>query len=241
MKGVKAVVMAGGQGTRLRPLTIGRPKPMVPVVNQPILAHILDLLKRNGITEVVITLQFLPDIIRDYFGNGEELDMVIHYCTETLPLGTAGSVKNAQKYLDDTFIVISGDALTDFNLPEIIDAHNRNGALATVTLYRVPDPLEYGVTITDAEGRITQFLEKPSWGEVMSDTVNTGMYVLEPEVLDYCEEDKSCDFSQDLFPLLLKKEAPLRSCLLRLLVRYRRYQRIYASQLRPPGRQSQPR
>jgi mannose-1-phosphate guanylyltransferase/phosphomannomutase len=209
MKGVKAVVMAGGQGTRLRPLTIGRPKPMVPVVNQPILAHILDLLKRNGITEVVITLQFLPDIIRDYFGNGEELDMVIHYCTETLPLGTAGSVKNAQKYLDDTFIVISGDALTDFNLPEIIDAHNRNGALATVTLYRVPDPLEYGVTITDAEGRITQFLEKPSWGEVMSDTVNTGMYVLEPEVLDYCEEDKSCDFSQDLFPLLLKKEAPL--------------------------------
>lgn len=209
MKAVKAVVMAGGQGTRLRPLTIGRPKPMVPVVNKPILAHILDLLKRNGITEVVITLQLLPDIITDYFGDGEEMGMVIHYSTETLPLGTAGSVKNAQRYLDDTFIVISGDALTDFNLQEIVDAHKRNEATATVTLYRVPNPLEYGVTITDSEGRITQFLEKPSWGEVISDTVNTGIYVLEPEVLDYCDEGKSCDFSRDLFPLLLEKDAPL--------------------------------
>lgn len=207
MKGVRAVVMAGGQGTRLRPLTIGRPKPMVPVVNQPILSHILDLLRRNGITEVVITLQFLPDIIKDYFGNGEEMGMAISYSTERVPLGTAGSVKRAQQYLDDTFIVISGDALTDFDLQEIVDSHKRNRALATVSLYRVPNPLEYGVTITDADGRITQFLEKPSWGEVISDTVNTGIYVLEPEVLDYCGEGKPCDFSQDLFPKLLEKDA----------------------------------
>lgn len=209
MKRVKAVVMAGGQGTRLRPLTIGRPKPMVPVVNQPILSYVLDLLKRNGITEVVITLQFLPDSIKDYFGDGEELGITIHYSTETLPLGTAGSVKNAEQYLDDTFIVISGDALTDFDLRQIVDSHKRNEALATVLLYRVPNPLDYGVTITDGDGRIAQFLEKPSWGEVISDTVNTGIYVLEPEVLDYCEEGKSCDFSQDLFPTLLEKGAAL--------------------------------
>ncbi|HID65078.1 MAG TPA: nucleotidyl transferase, partial [Anaerolineae bacterium] len=124
-------------------------------------------------------------------------------------LGTAGSVKKAQEYLDETFIVISGDAVTDFDLQPLIEFHRQKGALATLTLYRVPNPLEYGVIITDEEGRIQRFLEKPSWGEVISDTVNTGIYVLEPEVLDYFERDEPFDFSKDLFPIVLERRDPL--------------------------------
>ena len=201
--------MAGGAGSRLRPLTIGRPKPMVPIVNKPCMAHILDLLKRHDITEVVVTVQYLSSVIQDYFGDGHEMGMSICYSVEDVPLGTAGSVKNAQEYLDETFVVISGDAVTDLNLQQIIEFHRQKGALATLTLYRVPNPLEYGVIITDEEGRIQQFLEKPSWGEVISDTVNTGIYVLEPQVLDYFEKDVSFDFSKDLFPMVLERRDPL--------------------------------
>jgi mannose-1-phosphate guanylyltransferase/phosphomannomutase len=206
---MKAVVMAGGEGSRLRPLTIGRPKPMVPIANKPVMAHILDLLKRHGITEVVVTLQYMADYIQDYFGDGSSLGMKINYSVEEVPLGTAGSVKNAQQYLDDTFILISGDALTDFDLTAIINYHKSKKALATLTLYSVPTPLEYGVVIIDAEGRIRQFMEKPSWGEVISDTVNTGIYVLEPQVLDYFQAGAVFDFSKDLFPILLERDDPM--------------------------------
>jgi len=206
---MKAVVMAGGVGARLRPLTIHRPKPMVPMVNKPVMAHILEFLKRHDITEVVATAHYLADVIQDRFGDGTEMGMRIRYSIEESPLGTAGSVKNAQEYLDETFLVISGDAVTDFNLTEIIDFHRRKGAIATLTLYRVPNPLEYGVVIVNEEGRIQRFLEKPSWGEVISDTVNTGIYVLEPGVLDYIEKDKPFDFSKDLFPILLERKEPL--------------------------------
>jgi mannose-1-phosphate guanylyltransferase/phosphomannomutase len=206
---MKAVVMAGGSGSRLRPLTVGRPKPMVPMVNKPVIAHILALLKNYGINEVVITLQYLADVIQDYFGSDKALDMDIHYSIEEVPLGTAGSVKNAQEYLDDTFIVISGDAVTDFNLERIVAFHKEKGAKATLTLYRVPNPLEYGVIITDSDGHITQFLEKPSWGQVISDTVNTGIYILEPEVLDYFELSQPFDFSKDLFPIIMERGDPL--------------------------------
>ncbi|NOZ28871.1 MAG: NTP transferase domain-containing protein [Chloroflexi bacterium] len=208
---MKAVVMAGGEGSRLRPLTIGRPKPMVTVANKPVMAHILDLLKRHGITEVVVTVQYLADMIQDFFGNGHSLGMEIEYAVEEMPLGTAGSVKNAEVFLsrDEPFLIISGDALTDFNLEEIISFHQDRGAIATLTLYRVPNPLEYGVIITDADGRITQFQEKPSWGEVISDTVNTGIYVIQPEVLDMIEPGKSVDWSKDIFPQLLESGAPL--------------------------------
>jgi len=206
---MKAVVLAGGQGTRLRPLTLGRPKPMVPMVNKPLLAHILDLLGRNGFAQVVMTLQRLSDVIQDYFGDGRELGMEIEYAVEEVPLGTAGSVKNAEEYLNETFLVISGDALTDFDLAKLVEFHRREGALVTITLYRVPNPLDYGVIITGKEGRVTQFVEKPSWGEVISDTVNTGIYVLEPEVLAEIEPGKACDFSRDLFPQLMAKKAPL--------------------------------
>jgi len=206
---MKAVVMAGGEGSRLRPLTIGRPKPMVPIANKAVMAHILDLLKRHGITEVVVTVQYLADVIQDYFGDGQNLGMRIHYSVEEVPLGTAGSVKNAQQYLDEPFIVISGDALTDFDLSAVIDYHQANNALATLTLYRVANPLEYGVVIVDQNGRIRRFLEKPSWGDVISDTVNTGIYVLQPEALDYFEPNQVFDFSKELFPTMLERDDPL--------------------------------
>jgi len=206
---MKAVVMAGGAGSRLRPLTIARPKPMVPLVNKPVMSHTLDLLKRYGITDVVVTVQFMAERIRDYFGDGHRYDMHIEYAMEEVPLGTAGSVKNASRFLDDTFIVISGDAITDFDLAAIIRYHQEKRAMATLTLYHVPNPLEYGVVITGEDGRIRQFLEKPSWGEVISDTVNTGIYVLEPAVLDYFAADVPFDFSKDLFPILMDKGDPL--------------------------------
>jgi mannose-1-phosphate guanylyltransferase/phosphomannomutase len=206
---MKAVVMAGGEGSRLRPLTIGRPKPMVPMVSKPVMGHILDLLKRHGITEVVVTLHFMPEAIQSYFGDGSSMGMTIHYAVEETPLGTAGSVKNAEQYLDEPFLIISGDAVTDINLQEVIAFHQEKGAEATLTLYRVPNPLEYGVIITDPDGKITQFLEKPSWGEVISDTVNTGIYVLEPAVLDLIKEGVPTDWSKDVFPELLESGRPL--------------------------------
>lgn len=206
---MKAVVMAGGEGSRLRPLTIGRPKPMVPMVSKPVMGHILDLLKRQGITEVVVTLAFMPESIQGYFGDGSSMGMKLYYAIEETPLGTAGSVKNAQEYLDEPFLIISGDAVTDINLQEVIKFHQEKGADATLTLYRVPNPLEYGVIITDPDGKITQFLEKPSWGEVISDTVNTGIYVIDPSVLDLIEEGVSTDWSKDVFPQLLDSGRPL--------------------------------
>jgi len=206
---MKAVVMAGGEGSRLRPLTIGRPKPMVPIVNRPVMEHILLLLKKHGITEVVVTLQYLANVIQDYFGDGESLGMTLHYSVEDVPLGTAGSVKLAERLLDDTFLVISGDALTDYDLTSIIEYHKTKKAVATLTLTHVDNPLEYGVVITDNTGHIRQFLEKPSWSEVISDTINTGIYVLEPEVLKRCPSGQPFDFSQDLFPGLLIDGRPI--------------------------------
>ncbi len=201
--------MAGGAGSRLRPLTMGRPKPMVPLVNKPVMAHIFDLLKRHNLTKIAATLQYMANDIQDYFGDGSAFEVELTYFIEDEPLGTAGSVKNAQPFLDETFVVISGDAVTDMNLNALIDFHREKGALVTIALYRVPNPLEYGVVITDDEGRIMQFLEKPGWAEVISDWVNTGIYVIEPEVLDYIPQGQPFDFSKDLFPMLLKKGAPL--------------------------------
>ena len=206
---MKAVVMAGGEGSRLRPLTIRRPKPMVPIAGKPVMEHILNLLKRHGITEVVVTVQYLASNIEDYFGNGSQLGMRITYSREDVPLGTAGSVKNAEEHLTEPFLVISGDALTDYNLTEIIEYHNSKKALATLTLAHVHNPLEYGVIITNEDGHIAQFLEKPSWGEVFSDTINTGIYVLDPQIFRYFEKDKPFDFSQELFPYMLKKGDPI--------------------------------
>lgn len=206
---MKAIIMAGGEGSRLRPLTCDRPKPMVPLVNRPMMEHIVALLKRYGLSEIGVTLQYLPQQIANYFTDGREFGVSMRYFTETSPLGTAGSVKNAAAFLDDTFMVISGDALTDFDLQQAIAWHRQKGGLATLVLTSVEKPLEYGVVITKEDGQITQFLEKPSWGEVFSDTVNTGIYILEPGILDYIPDATNFDFSQDLFPLLMAKGYPL--------------------------------
>ncbi len=206
---MKAIIMAGGEGTRLRPLTCNRPKPMVPVINKPVMEHIVELLKKYGIKDVGATLQYMPELIKEYFQDGKDFGVNMRYYIEETPLGTAGSVKNAEEFLDDTFVVISGDALTDINLEEAIKFHKTRKSMATLVLKKVDIPLEYGVVVTDEEGRITRFLEKPSWGEVFSDTVNTGIYILSPEVLGYYGKNEIFDFSKDLFPILLKEEKPM--------------------------------
>ncbi len=206
---MKAVIMAGGEGSRLRPLTCGLPKPMVPVMNRPVMEYSIELLKTHGIDEIGVTLQYLPECIMTHFDDGKQWDVNLRYYIEETPLGTAGSVKNADEFLDQTFIVISGDALTDIDLQDAIQFHKERGAIATLVTKRVSIPLEYGVIITDKEERITQFLEKPSWSQVFSDTVNTGIYILEPEVLDYFPKGKNFDFSKDLFPILLKEGKPM--------------------------------
>jgi mannose-1-phosphate guanylyltransferase / phosphomannomutase len=206
---MKAVVMAGGEGTRLRPLTSNQPKPMVPVVGKPCMEHILELLREHGMTEVIVTVAFLPQAIRSYFGQGETLGMEVGYSVEESPLGTAGSVKLAAKQLDETFLVISGDALCDVDLSELVAFHREKGAAVTIGLKSVDNPLEFGIVVTDEEGRIERFLEKPSWSQVFSDTINTGIYVLEPEVLNHVPTDRPYDFSKELFPYLLEMGRPL--------------------------------
>lgn len=202
---MKAVVMAGGEGSRLRPLTSRRPKPLVPIANKPVMQHIIELLALHGITEIVATLHYLADEIESAFGDGGALGVKMHYVVEDTPLGTAGAVKMAESLLDDgTFVIISGDAMTDADLSGLIDAHKRAGNAVTIALWRVSNPLEFGVVITDDDGRITRFMEKPSWGEIFSDTINTGIYVLEPEIFQYMEAGKNYDFSKDIFPLLLR-------------------------------------
>ncbi|MFL5963353.1 MAG: sugar phosphate nucleotidyltransferase [Gaiellaceae bacterium] len=206
---MRAVVMAGGEGTRLRPLTSNQPKPMVPIVGKPCMEHIIELLRDHGFEDIVITVAFLPQAIRSYFGDGESLGVNIEYSVEESPLGTAGSVRLASDRLDDTFLVISGDALCDIDLSGIVAAHREKGADVTIGLKSVENPLEFGIVVTDEDGRVERFLEKPSWGQVFSDTINTGIYVLEPEVLRHIPTDRPFDFSKELFPLLLEMGRPI--------------------------------
>lgn len=206
---MKAVIMAGGFGTRLRPLTCNIPKPMVPMVNKPMMEHIVGLLKSHGITNVISTLFYQPDIIRAYFENGEKHGVRMSYRKAEADFGTAGSVRNAKDFLDERFLIISGDVLTDFNLSQSIRFHEERKALATVVLTRVSNPLQFGVVMTREDGKITRFLEKPTWGEVFSDTINTGVYILEPEILDLIPAGEEFDFSKNLFPLMLERGMPL--------------------------------
>ena len=206
---MKAVVMAGGEGNRLRPLTSNQPKPMVPVVGKPCMEHILELLREHGMDDVIVTVAFLPQAIRSYFGEGETLGMQIGYSVEESPLGTAGSVRLTAKQLDETFLVISGDALCDVDLSALVAFHKERGAAVTIGLKSVENPLEFGIVVTDEEGRVERFLEKPSWGQVFSDTINTGIYVMEPEVLKHVPADRPYDFSKELFPYLLEMGRPI--------------------------------
>jgi mannose-1-phosphate guanylyltransferase/phosphomannomutase len=191
-------------------MTANLPKPLLPVANRPVLEHVLRLLRRHGVTDTVVTVQFLASLVRNYFGDGDELEMSLQYATEQRPLGTAGSVKNAESALgDEPFLVMSGDALTDADLTRMIEFHRSSGALVTVGLKSVPDPLEYGIVVCDPDGRVNRFLEKPTWGQVFSDTVNTGIYVMQPEVLAHVPVDQESDWSSQIFPKLLDSGAPL--------------------------------
>src|SRR5438876_8151543 len=201
--------MAGGEGTRLRPLTSNQPKPMVPIVGKPCMEHILELLREHGLTEVIVTVAFLPQAIRSYFGDGESLGLQVGYSVEESPLGTAGSVRLATRQLDETFLVISGDALCDVDLSALIAFHKEREAAVTIGLKAVDNPLEFGIVVTDEEGKVERFLEKPSWSQVFSDTINTGIYVLEPEVLRHVPTDRPYDFSKELFPYLLDMGRPI--------------------------------
>ncbi|MDR0454093.1 MAG: NTP transferase domain-containing protein [Deferribacteraceae bacterium] len=202
---MKAVVMAGGFGTRIQPLTARMPKPMIPVFNRPMMEYIIRSLKDLGVYDIIVLLYFKPDVITSYFGDGSHLGVRMHYVTPDDDFGTAGAVKKAQRFLDERFIVVSGDLITDIKLPEIVRFHEVKKSTATITLTSVSDPLQFGVVMADKEGRILRFLEKPGWGEVFSDTINTGIYVLEPEVLNYIPENRNFDFSKDLFPALMSK------------------------------------
>ena len=201
---MKAIILAGGAGSRLRPLTCTLPKPMVPVMNLPVMEYTLRLLRRHGIREVTVTLQYLPNRIRSYFRDGEELGMKISYCVEEKPLGTAGSVLLCGADRERT-LVLSGDALTDLDLGKLLAFHEERGGAATLVLKQVEKPLEYGVALTDGQGRIERFLEKPDWSEAFSDRANTGIYVLEPEMWEGFSAGSAFDFAKDVFPKAMER------------------------------------
>ena len=209
---MKAVIMAGGEGTRLRPLTSNQPKPMLPMANRPMMEHVVNLLRNHGFDEIVVTVAFMANAIRSYFDDGSEFGVRMVYATEETPLGTAGSVGNAKAQLDERFLVISGDVLTDIDLSRVVQGHREAGAMATIALKAVEDPLEFGIVITRDDGSIERFLEKPTWGQVFSDTINTGIYVLEPEIFDYIPEGQAVDFSGEVFPAVLADGRPIQGC-----------------------------
>jgi len=206
---MKAVIMAGGEGTRLRPLTANQPKPMLPMVNRPMAEHVVNLLRRHGFEDIVVTVAFLANHVRTYFGDGSEFGVHMVYAAEETPLGTAGSVLNARDVLDERFLVISGDVLTDIDLSELVTFHDKSSSKATLALKAMENPLEFGIVITDSDGRVERFLEKPGWGDVFSDTINTGIYVLEPEVFDWIPSGRQVDFSAEVFPAMLQAGLPM--------------------------------
>ncbi|NLM60809.1 MAG: NTP transferase domain-containing protein [Clostridiales bacterium] len=206
---MKAVIMAGGRGVRLQPMSIGRPKPLIPVFDRPVMEHILKLLKCHGIREVRATLQYMPHQIIRYFEENPPEGMDLSYSIEDKPLGTAGSVALCRDFVDDDFLVISGDGICDIDLQACIKRHRETGAEATIVLYRHPKPLEYGLVMTRPDGRIERFIEKPSWSQVFCDTVNTGIYILSPKVLDRIKPNVQVDFAKDVFRDMLRDGAKL--------------------------------
>lgn len=206
IKVIKAVLMAGGMGSRIRPLTLSRPKPLIPIANRPMIEYIVEKLKEFGVNEFVVTLSYLKDQIRNLLDKNYP-DLNIKYSVEKNPLGTAGGVKKVAKHIDDTFFVLSGDVLVNVDLNEILQFHKKNNALATIVLTPVEDPSQYGIAVLDKKNQIVKFLEKPSANEVFSKIANTGTYVLEPEILDYITTDGGCDFSSDVFPQLIEEKA----------------------------------
>jgi len=201
---LKAIIMAGGQGTRLKAVTGDMPKPLVAMLGRPMMEHIILLLKKNGYTDICVTVKYRAEDIMNYFGDGRSLGVSLQYRVEEDALGTAGGVKNCSDfYGDENFLVISGDAACDFDLSRLMQVHSSHSASATIALYRHPEPLRYGLAVTDDAGRIHSFIEKPHWNRVVSDLVNTGIYVLSPKLMELVPEKTEYDFGKDLFPKLL--------------------------------------
>ena len=209
---MKAIIMAGGEGTRLKQVTGDLPKPMARLAGKPLLEHILDLLKKNGVEQVCLSLCYRPELFQEHFGNGEKFGMSIVYNVQTEPLGTAGGVKSCRDfYGDQDFLIISGDAACDFHLRELMEAHRRHAPYVTMALYADESPLQYGTVLTDARGNVVSFLEKPVWSRVVSDLVNTGIYMMSPKAMDKVPDGTVFDFARDLFPLLLRQGLPIRA------------------------------
>lgn len=206
---MKAVILAGGFGTRLRPLTCTMPKPMAKLLGRPVLSYILELLKAHGATDVTLTTAYMPEVIESYVREYPASNMQLRCVAETQPLGTAGSVKAALHSVNESILVVSGDGLCDFDFTEILSFHREKGAAVTIVTTQVQDPREYGLVHTDADGAVTGFSEKPDWNGISTSNANTGIYVLEPGILEYIPDKQSFDFSKDLFPLLLQKHLPI--------------------------------
>jgi mannose-1-phosphate guanylyltransferase len=209
MSDIKAVILVGGEGTRLRPLTSSVPKPMVPVLNKPFLEHVFRHLASHGVKDIILALCYLPDNIQSYFGDGRDFGINLTYVAEDFPLGTAGAVKNVSQHIDSTFLVLNGDVYTDLDITAMVALHKAKGAQATIALTPVEDPSAYGVVDTDADGRVKCFIEKPKREEAPSNMINAGTYVLEPDVLAHVEPQTFCMFERFLFPLLLNTGQPL--------------------------------
>ncbi len=204
---MKAVIMAGGDGTRLKPVSGDTPKPLVPFCGRPVMEHIVRLLKKNGITDICATLKYRPEEIENYFGSGESFGVNMQYRIETEALGTAGGVKNCEDfYGDEDFLVISGDAICDFELKRLIEAHKKHSPAVSIALYPHSDPLRYGLALCDGESCVRTFIEKPDWAHVVTNLVNTGIYIISPRAMELVPKGKSFDFAKDLFPLLLKRD-----------------------------------
>ena len=202
--------MAGGEGTRLRPLSLGSPKPMTPLLGRPVMEHIIGLLRNHGVDDICVTLCYKPQGVMDYFGSGDRLGVRLTYFIEDEPLGTAGSVKACMPHIGaEDFLVISGDCVCDLDLTALVRFHREREAAATLGLYRHKTPLEYGLVLTDGEGRVERFVEKPAWGQVFTDQINTGIYVLSPAAMERVPGETAWDFGKDLFPALLREGAGL--------------------------------
>lgn len=206
---MKAVILAGGEGIRLRPLTCNLPKPMVPILNRPYLEHLLLRLKQQKMEEALLTLSYLPEIVEEFFGAGESLGLKLSYSVEKYPLGTAGAIKKLEHMLDDTFAVFNGDIFTDLDLMDAVRFHREKGAIATIALTPVENPSLYGVVEADATGRVRRFLEKPDSADIRTAWVNAGTYILEPQVLQYIPQDEHHMFERGLFPYLLEHGFPV--------------------------------
>lgn len=203
---MKAVILVGGQGTRLRPLTVNVPKPMVPLANKPFVSFVIERLRDHGIEEVIFSMGYLPDGIRSYFGDGSSFGLKLTYVVEDSPLGTAGAVKNVEEHIGDgSFLVLNGDILTDLDLGQLTGFHREKGSSCTIALTPVEDPTAYGLVRTDSEGKVTGFLEKPSWEQIDTNLINAGTYVLDSEVLEMIPAGVEYSFERGVFPRLVDK------------------------------------